>query len=85
MIEEGVRLTAIGMGTAAGLLLFLTLLIALVGRFLGSSSGESPAGLTSPPVESASDAHDKGLAAVVAVSAALGEADGAYTPDEADV
>ena len=63
-VEQGVTLTAIGMGIAFGLLFVLTLLIALMGRILRPSSGEAAAD---------SEARRKALAAVVAVNAALAQ------------
>ncbi len=68
-VEQGVTLTAIGMGIAFGLLFVLTLLIALMGRILRPSSGEAAAAALEPD----SEARRKALAAVVAVNAALAQ------------
>ena len=69
------RLTAIGMGTAFALLLLLTLVIMLVGKLFGPTSRFAIGGDVSTSAESGAEAHDKALAAVVAVGAMLGKSE----------
>ncbi len=71
IIEEGVGLTVIGMGTAFTLLVVLMAVVMLVGRLSRVASGKVSAGVASRPDEPVADARDKALAAVVAVGAVL--------------
>ena len=61
------------MGTAFTILLLLTLVITLVGRLVEAWSPKAPGEVESGPGESDSDAHDRALAAVVAVATVLGK------------
>ena len=83
VVQDGVRLTVIGMGTAFTVLLLLTLAITLVGRLVGcwspKATGELGSGLGGP----ASDARDRALAAVVAVATVLGKGGTDDTPGSA--
>ena len=71
LVEQGLRLTVIGIGTAFAVLLLLTLVIVLVGRFAGPGARKASAAETPAPAGAVDDPRDKALAAVVAVSAAL--------------
>jgi Na+-transporting methylmalonyl-CoA/oxaloacetate decarboxylase gamma subunit len=71
VVDQGVRLTAVGITTAFGVLLLLTLVIVLMGWAASFASRRFSKG-----AGSASDEHDKALAAVVAVSAMREKDDG---------
>ena len=71
MFEQGIRLTAIGIGTVFAILILLTLVIKGLGKVVRvfHSIGTAKTGATQD--ESAVESQDKALAAVVAVSAVL--------------
>ena len=71
VVEEGLRLTAIGMGTAFALLLLLMLLIVLMGRLVGHGPDDASGDGLPIPRRSVHDDRDRALAAVVAVSALM--------------
>ena len=77
VVEQGAKLTAIGMGTAFAILLLLTLVIMVMGSLAGRvSRGAAPqAAMTSD--ETSLEVRDRALAAVVAVSAVLENGDAA--------
>lgn len=64
IVEEGLSLTAIGVGTAFALLLVLSLGVWTVGKFFGPK--EEPADAAD---SSSAERRDKALAAAIAVSA----------------
>ena len=84
VVEEGIRLTVIGMGVAFAVLLLLTLLLTLSGRFVGPGSRLARGEAASPQNEPDLDPRDKALAAVAAVSAALSEGDDSDSPRGGD-
>lgn len=76
-MEQGARLTAIGMGTASIILLLLTLVIVVVGRLARWGLRRAAPQAVTAPGEPAPDVRDRALAAVVAVSAMLERREGA--------
>ena len=66
LLEEGLTLTAIGVGTAFALLLVLSIAIWLSGKLFGPEK-ESP----DQSAEASTEGRDKALAAAIAVSALL--------------
>ncbi len=66
LIEEGLTLTTIGVGTAFGLLLILSVAIWLSGKFFAPEKESSAS-----PGELSTEGRDKALAAAIAVSALL--------------
>ncbi len=77
IVEQGVRLTAIAMGTAFALLLLLMLVIAVVRRLVAAGSRRDSREAETPPGKPGPDDRDRALAAVVAVSAVLEQREGA--------
>ena len=77
VVEQGVRLTVIGIGIAFAVLLLLTVAITLMAFLvrLGSRIASKGAGAAASPDEVTPDARERALAAVVAVSAMLGRID----------
>ena len=65
IIDEGLKLTALGVGTAFALLLFLSLSIWIAGKFLGPKDAQDA------PDEGSSEQRNKALAASIAVATLL--------------
>ena len=65
IVDQGIKLTAIGVGTAFALLIVLTLVMYAMAAIAGI--GERRRAAAGPPP----DARDKALAAVVAVNALM--------------
>ena len=76
IVEQGLKLTALAMGTAFASLLLLMLAIAVVGRLVAAGSRGDSRQAETPPGEPAPDDRDRALAAVVAVSAVFERRDG---------
>ena len=74
-VDAGLRLTAIGMGTAFALLLFLSLLVAVIGRVLRSRRARPSDERAAAAGEPGPEQRDRALAAVAAVSALLARGD----------
>ncbi len=68
IIEQGLRMTIIGLATAFALLIVLAVFIVVLGRFAGPKSEEEAEG-GSGDNDSAGPVRERAMAAVVAVSA----------------
>ena len=77
IVEQGLELTALAMGTAFASLLLLMLAIAVVRRLVAAGSRSDSKQAETPAGEPAPDDRDRALAAVVAVTAVLEQRDGA--------
>ncbi len=73
IVEEGLRLTAIGLGTAFALLLVIGVLISIVGRLATVMSPDTASQEPSESTKPSNTSRDKALAAVVAVTALRGK------------
>ena len=71
MFEQGIRLTANGIGTVFAILILLTLVIKSLGKLVLVFHSIEAAKTGASKDESAVESQDKALAAVVAVSAVL--------------
>ena len=65
-------MTGIGVGTAFGLLVLLIIVIILIGRFSKRIVSEPVGNMAAQASEAYSEARDKALAAVIAVTALTG-------------
>ena len=78
-LEQGIRLTATGIGTAFSLLLLLTIMIGTLGKFLGPHRKEA-IDVSSPNLSPYSEIRDKALAAAIAVSTLLESIETVHPP-----